>query len=135
VKDRRVKELKWEMWRIGQGGLNGLKNWSGKCKGPGEGGVDGLKTWSEKCKGLGGGIDKVKSRSGKCEGPGQRGANGCLKRKVFKKNQKHEPNIVEISHLCIVHGVHIILHINAYSGNETQRVHASGLWIFSYNQT
>jgi hypothetical protein len=32
--------------------------------------------------------------------------NGCLKRKVFFKNQKHQPNIVEITHLCIMHGVH-----------------------------
>ncbi len=34
------------------------------------------------------------------------GTNGCLKRKVFFKNQKHELNIVEITHLCIMHGVH-----------------------------
>jgi hypothetical protein len=34
------------------------------------------------------------------------GTNGCLKRKVFLKNQKHQPNIVEITHLCIMHGVH-----------------------------
>jgi hypothetical protein len=27
--------------------------------------------------------------------------------KVFLKNQKHEPNIVEITHLCIMHGAHI----------------------------
>jgi hypothetical protein len=26
--------------------------------------------------------------------------------KVFFKNQKHEPNIVEITHLCIMHRVH-----------------------------
>jgi hypothetical protein len=26
--------------------------------------------------------------------------------KVFLKNQKHEPNIVEITHLCIMHGAH-----------------------------
>jgi hypothetical protein len=32
------------------------------------------------------------------------GTNGCLKRKVFLKNQKHQPNIVEITHLCIMHG-------------------------------
>jgi hypothetical protein len=31
-----------------------------------------------------------------------RGTNGCLKRKVFFKNQKHQPNIVEITHLCIM---------------------------------
>jgi hypothetical protein len=34
------------------------------------------------------------------------GTNGCLKRKVFKKNQKHQLNIVEITHMCIMHGVH-----------------------------
>jgi hypothetical protein len=27
-------------------------------------------------------------------------------RKVFLKNQKHQPNIVEITHLCIMHRVH-----------------------------
>jgi hypothetical protein len=26
--------------------------------------------------------------------------------KVFLKNQKHEPNIVELTHLCIMHKVH-----------------------------
>jgi hypothetical protein len=26
--------------------------------------------------------------------------------KVFLKNQKHEPNIVEITHLCIMHRAH-----------------------------
>jgi hypothetical protein len=31
------------------------------------------------------------------------GTNGCLKRKVFKKNQKHQPNIVKITHLRIMH--------------------------------
>jgi len=52
-------------------------------------------------------IDGIKNRSGKCEGPGRGGrTNGCLKRKVFLKNQKHQPNIVEITHLCIMHGVH-----------------------------
>jgi hypothetical protein len=29
--------------------------------------------------------------------------------KVFLKNQKHEPNIVEVTHLCIMHRVHISL--------------------------
>jgi len=32
-----------------------------------------------------------------------------LKRKVFLKNQKHQPNIVEITHLCIMHRVHTSL--------------------------
>jgi hypothetical protein len=72
-----------------------------------------------------GGLDRLKNRSGKCEGPGRggrrvkkpkcemqktgaaRGTNGCLKRKVFLKNQKHQPNIVEITHFCVMHGVHI----------------------------
>jgi hypothetical protein len=92
------------------------------------GGIDGLKNWSEKCEGLGGGgeLNRLKNRNGKCEGPGggggrqgkeqewemQRtgaaggGTNGCLKRKVFLKNQKHQLNIVEITHLCIMHEVH-----------------------------
>ncbi len=52
-----------------------------------------------------GGLDGLKNRSEKCEGGGG-GTNGCLKRKVFLKNQSHQPNIVEITHLCIMHGVH-----------------------------
>jgi hypothetical protein len=28
--------------------------------------------------------------------------------KVFLKNQKHEPNIVEVTHMCIMHRVHTI---------------------------
>jgi hypothetical protein len=31
--------------------------------------------------------------------PGGGGTNGCLKKKVFLKNQKHQPNIVE-KHTC-----------------------------------
>ncbi len=55
-----------------------------------------------------GGVDEVKNRSGKCEGPSQEGWDQRLfeKIKVFLKNQKHEPNIVEITHLCIMHGAH-----------------------------
>jgi hypothetical protein len=56
-----------------------------------------------------GGVDEVKNWSEKYEGPGQGGGpmtNRCLKRKVFFKTQKHEPNIVEITHMCIMHGVH-----------------------------
>jgi hypothetical protein len=53
------------------------------------------------------GVDGVKNRNGKCEGLGRGGGrtNNCLKRKVFLKNQKHQPNIVEITHMCIMHGV------------------------------
>ncbi len=59
---------------------------------------------------LWGGVDGVKNRSGKCEGP-RRGGDQWLfeKIKVFLKNQKHEPNIVEITHLCIMHGAHTSL--------------------------
>jgi hypothetical protein len=73
------------------GGLDELKNWSGKCEGPGEGGQQGKEPeWEMRRTGARGGG----------------GTNGCLKRKVFLKNQKHQPNIVEITHLCIMHGVH-----------------------------
>jgi len=91
-RDRRGKEPEWEMCRTGRGGIDRLKNRSGKCEGPG------------------GGIDGVKNRSGKCEGPGRGGGvtNGCLKRKVFFKNQKHQPNIVEITHLCICTGFTLV---------------------------
>jgi len=34
-------------------GIDGLKNRSGKCEGPGGGGLDGLKNRSGKCEGLG----------------------------------------------------------------------------------
>jgi len=61
-----------------------------------------------------GGVDGVKNRSEKCEGPGRGGGtNGCLKRKVFLKNQKHQPNIVEITHLCIMHRVHTNIFLKA----------------------
>jgi len=72
------------------GGIDGLKNRSGKCKGPGEG-VRQVKEpeWEMQRTGRGG-VNGVKNRSGKCKGPGrQGGTNGCLKRKVFLKNQKH----------------------------------------------
>ncbi len=41
--------------------------------------------------------------------PGRRGAGPTIvwKNKSLKKNQKHEPNIVEITHLYIMHRVHI----------------------------
>ncbi len=52
-----------------------------------------------------GGVDGVKNQ--KCEGPEQGGDQWLFEKiKVFKKNQKHEPNIVEVTHLCIMHRVH-----------------------------
>jgi len=49
------------------GGLDGLKNRSGKCEGPGEGGRRGKEPeWEMRRTGATGG-----------------GTNGCLKRKVF----------------------------------------------------
>jgi hypothetical protein len=109
------------------GGIDGLKNRSGKCEGL-VGGIDRLKNRSGKCEGSGGGLDGLKNRSGKCEGPGEGGRPGkelkwemqrtgvrgggtngkksWSKRKVFLKNQKHQSNIVEITHLCIMHVVH-----------------------------
>ncbi len=125
------------------GGINGLKNGSGKCDGP-AGGIDGLKNRSGKCEGPGEGARQVKEpewemrrtgrggqqgkepewemrRTGRGGRQGKKpewemrrtvargGTNGCLKRKVFSLNQKHQPNIVEITHLCIMHGVHTSL--------------------------
>jgi hypothetical protein len=64
------------------------------------GGIDRLKNRSR-------GVDGVKNWSGKCEGPeGPRGGGVFENIKVFLKNQKHETNIVEITHLCIMHGAH-----------------------------
>ncbi len=77
------------------GGLDGLKNRSGKCEGPGGGGRRGKEPeWEMQRTRAGGG------------GGGGGGTNGCLKKKVFLKNQKHQPNIIEITHLCIMHKVH-----------------------------
>jgi hypothetical protein len=45
-------------------------------------------------------VENAKDWGGKGE------THDYLKRKVFFKNQKHEANIVEITHLCIMHGVH-----------------------------
>jgi hypothetical protein len=39
-------------------------------------GLDGLKNQSEKCEGPGEGVDGVKNRSDKCEGPGRPGGEG-----------------------------------------------------------
>ncbi len=90
------------------GGIDGLKNRSGKCEGP-VGGIDGLKNRSGKCEGLGEGARQGKEPEWEMQRTGARGGggtNGCLKIKFFLKNQKHQPNIVEITHLCIMHGVH-----------------------------
>jgi hypothetical protein len=55
------------------GGIDGLKNRSGKCEGPGGGARRGKEPeWEMQRTGAAGG-----------------GTNGCLKRKVFLKNQKH----------------------------------------------
>ncbi len=71
-----MKEPEWEMRRIGRGG----------------GGRRGKEPeWEMRRTGAAGGVG---------------GTNGCLKREVFLKNQKHQPNIVEITHLYIMHGVH-----------------------------
>jgi hypothetical protein len=41
---------------------------------------------------------------------GRRGEDQWLfeKIKVFFKNQKHEPKIVEITHMCIMHGLTLV---------------------------
>ncbi len=52
---RRVKGPEWEMQRTGRGGVDGLKDRSGKCEGPGGGGRRG------------------KESEWECEGPGRPG--------------------------------------------------------------
>jgi len=52
------------------------------------------------------GLNDLKNRSEKCEGSGQGGDQRLFEKKSFFENQKHQPNIVEITHLCIMHGVH-----------------------------
>jgi hypothetical protein len=51
-------------------------------------------------------VDGVKNQ--KCEGPEAGGGHQRLFEKInfFLKNQKHEPNIVEVTQLCIMHRVH-----------------------------
>jgi hypothetical protein len=48
----------------------------------GPGGVNGLKNPSGKCEGRGGGVDGVKNRSGQWEGPGEGKLNGCIMHQV-----------------------------------------------------
>jgi len=88
------------------GRIDGLKNRSGKCEGSGEGARRVKEPeWEMRRTGRGGQQGKEpewEMRRTRARG----GTNGCLKRKVFFKNQKHQPNIVEITHLCIMHGVH-----------------------------
>ncbi len=49
------------------------------------------------------GFDGVKNRSGNVKDRGWGGDQWLFEKiKVFKKNQKHEPNIVEITHLHYV---------------------------------
>jgi hypothetical protein len=71
------------------------------------GGVDGVKNRSEKCEGSRRrGDQRVKEPKWEMGRTGGVGIDSCLKRKVFLKNQKHQPNIVEITHPCIMHGAH-----------------------------
>jgi hypothetical protein len=46
--DQRVKESEWEMRRTGRGEIDGLKNRSGKCEGPGRWGGGGDQRLFEK---------------------------------------------------------------------------------------
>jgi len=106
--DRQVKESEWEMRKTGRGGLDGLKNRNGKWEGSGAGGRRNKKSEWE--------MRRTRARGG---------TNGCLKRKVFLKNQKHQPNIVEITHLCIMHGVHtsVIIISNGGLTHQLTRPH------------
>jgi len=71
------------------GGIDGVKNRSGKCVGPGEG-INGLKNRSGKCEGSGGvgGVDGIKNRSGKCERLGGGGDQRLFEKKSFFKKPK-----------------------------------------------
>ncbi len=105
-RNRKVKELEWEMWRTGQGDRVKEPEW--EMWRTGRGARRGKEPeWEMWRTGRGGGVDGVKNCSEKCEGLGRRrGPTVVWKEKFFLKNQKHEPNIVEITHLCIMHGVH-----------------------------
>jgi len=69
------------------GGIDGLKNRSGKCEGP-AGGARQVKEpeWEMRRTGQGG-LDELKNRSEKCEGPGWRGGDQRLfeKKSFFLK--------------------------------------------------
>ncbi len=62
-----------------------------------------LRTEVKNTKDQAGRVNEIKNRTEKCKGPGDKGTNDCFKRKFLKKNQKHQPNIVEITHLCIMY--------------------------------
>jgi hypothetical protein len=71
------------------GGIDGLKNWSGKCEGLAGGRLNGLKNRSEKCEGPAGGLDGLKNRSGKCEGlVGGGGDQRFFENKIFFRKPK-----------------------------------------------
>jgi hypothetical protein len=54
-----------------------LKNWSGKCEGPGGGGgIDGLKNQSGKCEGPAGGARQVKESEWEMRRTGRGGGGG-----------------------------------------------------------
>ncbi len=84
--DRHVKEPEWEMRRTCGGGIDRLKNRSGKCEGP-VGGLDRLQNRSGKCEGSAEGLDGLENRSGKCEGLGQ-GDQQLFQKKFFLKKPK-----------------------------------------------
>ncbi len=76
------------------------------------GGLDGLKNWSGKCEGSAGGARRVKEpecEMRRIEATG--GGPTVVWKEKFLKNQKHQPNIVEITHLCIMHGVHTSIYV------------------------
>ncbi len=90
---RQVKDPEWEMRRTGRG-LHGLKIRNGKCKGSG-GGARRAKdpNWEMQRTGWAG-LTGSRSRIGNAKDRSRGGVDGV------------EPNIVEITHLCTMHGAH-----------------------------
>ncbi len=54
--------------------------------------------------------------------------------KVFLKNQKHEANIVEITHLCIMHGAHTLWYAHTRGGSYKPKVTQFDVSDFVYFQ-
>ncbi len=83
-------------------GLDELKNRSGKCEGP-VGGDRWVKEseWEMRRIGRGGRRDKEPEWEMRRTGARGGGDQRLFEKKSFFKNQRHQPNIVEITHLCI----------------------------------
>jgi len=95
--------------QCGRAGVGNVKDWAG--------GVDGLKNRSGKCEGPVGGLDRLKNWSGKCEGPGRGGPRGKEPEWEMRRIgvMGGDQRLFEITHMCIMHGVHTSPYNNPFN--------------------